>query len=124
MFLGLDHGIASVRASGGPLTPFLLEARGADIAMTRFAAETLEEGIERARQAAAQSGPSVTAAALVHDGYLSIGEQRYDAVLVEAQAAGTLTADVFAQCYRFEGGELQEIGNPKHVAIDQPPLLG
>lgn len=124
MFFALDHGIESVRASGGPLTPFLLQARGSSVEITRLVADTLEEGLEHGRTAARASAPDVTAVALVYDGYLTVDDERCDAIMATVQAAGADAADIFAQRYRTVDGELTEVGNAKHIAMDQPSLLG
>jgi hypothetical protein len=123
MFFALDHGIESIKASGGPLTPFLLQARGKPIEMTRFVAETLEEGVQHARDTARASDDRVTAVVLVHDGYVTIDGERCDAVVAVIQAAGAPTSDVFAQRYRVTEDGVAEVGNPKHIAIGEPPLL-
>lgn len=123
MFFALDHGVESVRASGGPLTPFLLQARGQSVEMTRLIADTLEEGVEHGRVAARASGPDVTAVALVYDGYVTMDDERWDAILATVQAADSATSEIFAQRYRLVDGKLTEVGNPKHIAIDQPPLM-
>ena len=65
----------------------------------------------------------MTEVALAYDGYVTIDDVRTDAAFVEVQAAGTPTSDVFAQRYEIDDGALSEIGNAKHVAIEQPSLF-
>src|SRR5262245_27754675 len=50
-FLALDHGVDSVRTGGGPLTPFVAFEQDGKRELRRFAAERLEEGQQRAREA-------------------------------------------------------------------------
>jgi hypothetical protein len=114
LFLGLDHGIDSVRAGGGPLTPFVIVQHGADRVLTRFVADRLEDGIERAvahLRATELSGDDC--AVLVYDGYLTGPEGRFDAIYAELlDGAGTIT--VIGQRYR-PGAMLRRfetIGNP------------
>jgi hypothetical protein len=49
IFLALDHGIESVRSSGGPLTPFVI-TQGSERNLTRCASEKLEEALANARE--------------------------------------------------------------------------
>jgi hypothetical protein len=79
--------------------------------------------LERARAFIRQVGPETTQVALAYDGYVTIGGVRTDAVFAAVQATGTPTSDLFAQRYDTGGGTLVEIGNAKHVAIEQPSLF-
>jgi hypothetical protein len=124
MFAALDHAVGSIADAGGPMTPFVLCAEGDRAELHRFVAETVEEGLERAREFIKHVGPEITQVALAYDGYITVDDVRTDAVLVDVQAAGTPTSDVFAQRYEVVDGTLSEIGNAKHVAIEQPSLFG
>jgi hypothetical protein len=118
----LDHGIRSVDG-GGTLIPFVIHEEGGDWTLHRFVAVTLEEGVDRAREFAWHSGPTTTRIALTYDGYLTVDGVRRDAIFVQVQAAGTTTSDLFAQQYEHRDGTVVEVGNAKHVAIAEPPLL-
>lgn len=123
MFAALDHAVGSIAHAGGPMTPFVLCAEGDRAELHRFVAATVEEGLERAREFVQSLGPEISQVALAYDGYVTIDDVRSDAVMIEVQAAGTPTSDVFAQRYEIAGGSLSEIGNAKHVAIEQPSLF-
>lgn len=114
VFLALDHGIDSVRASGEPLTPFVMVEQNGQRELHRFATERLEEGQQRAREAVAALPPTATAYALAYDGYLIIGGTKFDAILVEASERGRTAAVRMAQRYtpkRFLRS-FQIVGNP------------
>ena len=116
VFLALDHGIESV-SEGGPLIPFsVTETSTGERTVTRFAAETLEDGYSAAREHLAKSGAE--RAVVARDGYLTVEGARTDAVIVEGQERdGASVSVVFAQRYR-PGGRLrkfQTIGNAAFV---------
>ncbi len=100
LFLGLDHGVESVRASGGPLTPFVIVERSGERQLIRFSSDTLEsataQGVSRIRATHLEPGDC---AVLVYDGYLTTSEGRLDAIYAEAvDDAGRVT--VVAQRYK------------------------
>jgi hypothetical protein len=83
--------------------------------LVRFAAETLEEGLAQARQHV-RAGDALRVA-IAHDGYLTVGGERTDVVLVEAQEGSGSNSVVFAQRYR-PGGRFKKfatIGNAAFV---------
>jgi hypothetical protein len=124
LFLGLDHGIDSVRG-GGPLIPFVITERNGDRTLARFVEETLEAGIERAI-ASIRAAPIAPGdrSVLVYDGYLTLPDgDRSDAIYAEAlEADGVVT--VMAQRYRpkrrLRG--LETIGNPALLPSGQSKL--
>jgi len=61
---------------------------------------------------------------LVYDGYLTCSGARTDAVFVAAQAVGTDRSDLYALAYRFTADGVEELGNAKHVEVDEPSLFG
>jgi hypothetical protein len=114
-FAALDHAVSSVEA-GGPLIPFAMTEDGAGRNLTRFMAEPLEEGQERARQHA-RAATEALRVAITFDGYLTVEGERSDAVFVEAQERGTPSGIILAQRYR-PGGRFKKfstVGNPAHV---------
>lgn len=120
----LDLSIDMLRHTGGPLTPSVLRAEGKSTEVHRFVAETLEEGQDRAREHLRQCNGATSAAALVYDGYLTCSGVRTDAVFVAAQAVGTDRSDLYAMAYRFTADGVEELGNAKHVEVDEPSLFG
>lgn len=114
VFLALDHGVDSVRAGGGPLIPFVVVELDGKRELHRFATERLEEGQQRAREAVAALPPTATAYALAYDGYLTVGDMKFDAILVEASERGRPSGVRMAQRYtpkRFLRS-FQIVGNP------------
>jgi hypothetical protein len=120
-FLALDHGIASV-TEGGPLIPFALTENGEGRQLARFAAETLEEGQAHARQHVRAS--DALRVAIAYDGYLTIDDERTDAIFVEAQERGQSGSVSFAQRYRPAGRfkKFATIGNAAFVGSGESLL--
>jgi hypothetical protein len=112
-FMAPDHGIDSIR-EGGPLTPFVMhEDRDGQRHLNRFVAETLEEGVGRAREFARDDVPAERIA-VAWDGYLTVDGVRSDAIFVEAQETGETSSVILAQRYRPKARlrKFETIGNP------------
>ncbi len=114
VFLALDHGVDSVRASGGPLIPFVVFEQDGKRELHRFAAERLEEGQKRAREAIAAFPASVNAYAMAYDGYIAVQGTKFDAILVEASERGRPAGVRMAQRYTPKKflQSFQTLGNP------------
>ena len=84
VFLALDHGIDSVRASGGPLIPFVVFEQEGTRELRRFVAERLEDSQQKAREDIAAFPPSVTAYAIAYDGFLTVQGTKFDSRYAEA----------------------------------------
>lgn len=125
-FLGIDHGIDSVR-DGGPLIPFVIVERDGERKLQRCVAGQPDaidlEGSVAAAVGVARDAMSAPDArvVLVYDAYLRSEDERFDAVYAEAAEGGTVAA-VIAQRYRpkarFRGFET--IGNLAGL----PPTFG
>jgi hypothetical protein len=116
-FLALDHGLDSVRASGGPLIPFVItESEDSGRRLTRFLAGTLEESQAEARRQLQALHPS--RAVLAWDGYVTIDGVRTDGIFVSAYTAGTDKSLILVQ--RYSAGAVA-VGNPARVG-DEAPL--
>lgn len=114
VFLALDHGVDSIRASGGPLTPFIVVEQDGKRELHRFASERLEEGQQQARNAIAALPSTATAYALAYDGYITVQGTKYDAILVEASERGRPSGVHMAQRYTPKKflRSFQTVGNP------------
>jgi len=118
LFLGLDHGIDSVR-DGGPLIPFVITERDQERSLARYLDETLEAGIARAvADIKANQIARGERSVLVYDGYLTLPDgNRYDAIFAEAIEEGGVVTSM-AQRYRpkqmLRGFET--VGNPALIA--------
>ena len=114
VFFALDHGVDSVRASGGPLTPFIVVEQDGKRELHRFATERLEDGQQRAREAVAALPSSATAYALAYDGYVTVQGTKFDAILVEASERGRPAGVRMTQRYTPKKflRSFQTVGNP------------
>lgn len=113
VFMALDHGVESVRDSGGPLIPFVvIEGEDGARGIQRFVTERLEEGPERAREAITALPASVAAYALAYDGYITIENTKFDAILVEASERDRPAGVLMAQRYIIKKENFEIIGNP------------
>jgi hypothetical protein len=88
IFFALDHGIESVRASGGPLRPFLMAKGEGKPLLRRFVTESLDRGREMVQDAADRLPPEVRWYAIACDGCLPTEKERFDAIIVEAAERG------------------------------------
>lgn len=118
IFVALDHGVDSAR-EGGPVIPFLVEeSTNGSRNLQRFVTEDLEESVSHARTAAANS----TAERIVvcFDGYVTLDEERTDAVYVVGQERGGSNALTFLQRYRPADatGGFTPMGNTAYAGAD------
>jgi hypothetical protein len=114
VFLALDHGVESVRGSGGPLIPFVITEQDGKRELHRYAAEMLEDCERQARDSVASLPDSVTAYAFAYDGFITVQGVKFDAILVEASERGRPAGVRMAQRYTSKAGsrDFQIIGNP------------
>lgn len=120
VFTALDHGIELVRAAGSPMTPFAIIVEGENRTLHRFAAQ---DGVSKAKEFIATLPPETTLYAIAADAFVTIGDRKHDAVVVEAGERGQGSGHLFAQRYRpaNEHGPFAPFGNP--VYMGQAPLL-
>jgi len=117
IFLALDHGIDSVRASGGLLIPFAV-TDGLKRELNRFAMEQLEEAVAKARAFVDQANSEVIFYAIAHDGYSTVEGTKFDSILVEGGERGAPKALLFAQRYESKKGffgKFKPIGNAAFI---------
>lgn len=117
--LTLDHGIAS--ATDGPVIAFAVEEDDAGRRrLTRFAADTLEEGLIHARAHLRES--TAARIAVCFDGFVTLDEGRFDAVWVMAQERGDEHSQSFFQRYTRSEGEFASLGNAGYGGPSDPLL--
>lgn len=118
LFNALDHGIDSVKAAGGPLIPFVMYDTGGEVHLVRMVTEKLEDGPIQCRDLVRQLPDTAQRYALAFDGYITIADERTDAIVVEAGERGMPQGVRFAQCYRPKRGffsRFSTLGNPKYL---------
>ncbi len=118
IFLALDHGIDSVRASGGPLIPFTI-TEGSKRELNRFATEQLEEAVAKARAFVEEASSEVIFYAVSHDGFITVEGRKFDSILVEGGERGAPKALIFAQRYEPKKGffgKFKTIGNAVFIS--------
>lgn len=126
IFMGLDHGVDSVRG-GGPLTPFVLTVGGdGKQTLSRFATGRLELSATRAGEYVAALGPDISKYAMAVDGVMTVDGQTFEAIVVEGGERGKGFALQFAQRYRpLDGASpLEKIGNPAYLGQVEQRLTG
>jgi hypothetical protein len=100
----VEYALGSIEDMQGPLIPFtfVLDAnadlRERKLVLTRFASETLEEGLAAA-QASIVPSADTSMYAIAWDGYATVDKVKYDAVLIETGESGKEDAAVHAQPY-------------------------
>jgi hypothetical protein len=119
-FAALDHGVDSIE-HGGPLIPFVLSETASDRSLQRFVADDLRDAVDRAR-AVVRAIPA-DRVALAYEAYVTLGDERSDAVLVEFHERDGAHSGMLAQ--RLRPGDptqpLERIGNPAFLG-EQDPL--
>src|SRR5687768_9928579 len=119
IFLALDHGFGSIEDASGPLVPFTLTiSREGEKALTRFAVERLEDGVEQAKHHIENEKHKLQMYAIAWDGYVTIDGKRWDAILVEGSERDAESAFLFCQRYEKAG-----LIKKRNVAVGNPALL-
>jgi hypothetical protein len=123
--LAIEHAFGSIADRGGPLIPFAMTVSiDGQQRLTRFLAERLEEGLERAIQHVDVHQHDLAMYAIAWDGYVTLEGERADAVLVEAGERKDRRSVIFCQRYReVRAGLLRRkrrrsIGEP--AMVDRP----
>jgi hypothetical protein len=98
VFFALDHGVNSVR-EGGVLVPFIVYENDEKRSLHRYAADTLEESLRQARLAASRLPGTVEACAIAYDGFVTLKNRKFDAIIVEAAEHGKSVGVKLAQRY-------------------------
>jgi hypothetical protein len=98
VFLALDHGVNSVRDDGA-LVPFIFYEKDGKCSLHRYAADTLEESLQQARLASSRLPETVEAFAIAYDGFVTLKDNKYDAIIVEAAEHGKSVGVKLAQRY-------------------------
>lgn len=105
-----------------PLVPFALLLTKQGIIKQRYIADSTSASLEKAAQALTASDEDTLAYVLVYDGYVTVGDQETDAVMVEAGERGKAHGVRFARRYRpplaalplMPIGDLAYLGEAEH----------
>ncbi|HEX7706454.1 MAG TPA: hypothetical protein VF701_08360 [Thermoanaerobaculia bacterium] len=125
-FLAIDHGFGSIEDGGGPLIPFVMSVSvDGQKHLTRFVTDELSEGVQRAQEHVVQHRDGMMMYAIAWDGYITLDDRKWDAILVEAGEAHDPRGVLFAQRYEagpkklFRRSKNERVGNP--ALVDYPP---
>jgi hypothetical protein len=124
MFKALDHAVLSIEGNGETLIPFsLTENATGQRALTRYVADRIEAGIEEGKKKIEAAKETVERYAFAYDGFLTIGEDRWEGLFVEAGDKVAETGVLLCQRYRRKKGwfkkGIEPIGNP--ALVGSPP---
>lgn len=123
-FLGLDHGVSSV-VDGEDLIPFAMTDVGDGAALSRFVAETFEQGLVNAREHV-RGEKDLLRAVIVYEGFITLEGNRQPAVVAEAYRQGDEFGIVLAQRFEKVGllkKKLRQVGNPALVDQTADPIF-
>jgi len=114
MFLALDHGVDSV-SEGGPLIPFALTKMTGKPNLTRIQVERLEDSRNATIGIVLEKNPKMYA--IAYDGYVTIKNKKFDAIIVEAGQRGEKKALKLCQRYvpKKSLRKFTKIGNPAYL---------
>jgi hypothetical protein len=102
IFVALEHGVRSVQAGDGPLIPFLLAEDEADKwSLSRFlTGANPNEARQQALEAVGRLPADCRRYAVAADGQVTLGAERFPAIIVEAGERGPEVGFVFVQRFR------------------------
>ena len=113
----LEHGIGSVKTSGGPLIPFVITLVDGEKSLTRYVTNNIADGVKTAIDSINTLPKTTQAYAVAYDTILHLGENKVDAIVVEVGERGGQFDHKFAQRYKpkklFSKFEL--LGNPMYL---------
>ncbi|ADV48019.1 hypothetical protein Celal_0680 [Cellulophaga algicola DSM 14237] len=125
MFHGLDHGVASIAESGGPLVPFLMTQTGDKKELKRFVTAKYEDGISAAKKTLIALNVKPDFALIAFDGFITWEEKKYDAIYVSAFDKTQDEGFEFCQRYlpKKEGIGIEPTGNSAFIGKIENVLL-
>ncbi len=107
----IKHGLDSVHVRDQePFVPFLITDSSLRRSLTRFVTVSPEDARRQARLQWSSQQDSPKACAYAADGYVTLGENRLDAVLVEVSQSGQSNGFLLAQAYVREHRRVSRAG--------------
>jgi len=124
MFEALDHGFDVVKDGKGPVIPFaLVLTNGGERHLQVFLTEPSGDGVRLAQDYVCQQRAELWMYAIAWDGYVTVDDTKWDAVVVEAGMADRAEGVLICQRYKTERRLFRKrnvpVGNP--AIIDRPP---
>jgi len=117
MHFGLDHGVESIKIKGkGPLVPFVVIELNGEKELTRFLRDKPEDGVKDGIRSLKEAKESQFAV-LVHDGYLTVAGQKFNAVIAKGFDRNDTVGYSLAQRYSPKKffSSFKSIGKPSFV---------
>jgi len=121
IFLGLDHGINSIKDGGGPLVPFIMTKTDEKKQLTRMLTDQLEEGVAEAEKFLKTLDPKPKLGLIAFDGFTTFKGEKCDAIIVRSFDYSENEGLIFAQRYLFkkEGVGIEPYGNSALVGFEE-----
>ncbi len=104
----VNHGLDSAH-QGSPFVPFLVTDTEQERSLTRFVTDTPEKAHAQAQISVAEHHP--LACAYACDGFVTVEDGRFDAVLVEVSQHGSTNGLLLAQPYIFRNKRASRAGH-------------
>jgi hypothetical protein len=121
MFMALDHGFDSIKDGNGPLIPFaIVHTTCGERRLQRFVTDRIEQGVERAKEYIAEHASDFSMYAIVWDGYITMDDTKWDAVLVEAGMADRDEGFMLCQRYQYK----KTLFRKRNIPVGNPAFVG
>ena len=117
MFKGLDHGVSSIQDDEGLLIAFVIFEENKELKIVRFATGRIEEGQVEAQKYLTKMEKKPDFAILAYDGFATIEDTEYEAIIVEGFDKSDTTGYVLAQRFKRKTSEskFEPIGNAAYL---------
>jgi hypothetical protein len=109
----INHGLNSAH-TGSPFVPFLVTDNDQGRSLTRVMANTPEDARHHAQASAEKS--QLKACAYTCDGYVTLDQGRFDAVIAEVSQQGLPSGLLLAQAYSFKRNRIFRI---EHMSMQE-----
>jgi hypothetical protein len=118
MFKGLDHGVSSIEDEEGLLIAFSIYEENKELKIVRFVTEKVEDGQIEAQKYLIKMEQKPEFAIIAFEGILTIEDQEFDCIMVEAFDKNDSTGYILAQ--RF----IRKTADTKFEPIGNAAFLG
>lgn len=117
MFKGLDHGVSSIQDDEGLLIAFAVFEENGELKIVRFATERIEDGQIEAQKYLTKMVNKPNFAIIAYDGFVTIEDIEYEAIIVEGFDKNDTTGYVLAQRFKRKTSEskFESIGNAAYL---------